>query len=78
MRAGDIVAHEPSGEEWVAARVTDDHIYPAGWPPCRADILDCSLVKACTDEEHQKMLDECSKLPRSDSRYQATQPSKER
>lgn len=55
MRAGDHVYHEPSGETWVLGRVTEEHVYPAGWPPCRAERHDCTLVKPCTDDQHNAM-----------------------
>lgn len=68
FRAGDAVKHGPSNEEWVLARVDGDYVYPAGWPPCRAETKDCELVEAATDEEHADMVAQARKLPRSDAR----------
>jgi len=56
MRAGDVVKHEPSGEEWLLGRVYNGFVYPCGWPPCRAEAKDCTLVHECTDEDHAKMV----------------------
>lgn len=59
FRAGDIVFHTPSGEEWQLACDEDDgDVMPCGWPACIADASDCTLVKAATDEERTKMLRE--------------------
>ena len=49
IKVGDIVRHDPTGEEWVILRAgTDgggDFVEPAGWPPCRARMADCDLVE---------------------------------
>jgi len=49
VRAGDVVKHIPTGEEWlllgVDSRPGRGHVYPAGWPPCRADMADCEFIE---------------------------------
>lgn len=64
----DIVRHIPSGEKWVVARVSKYHIYPAGWPPCRADVSDCELVEKASPKQIDDMLLELRRLPLSDER----------
>jgi hypothetical protein len=68
IEVADIVKHRPTGEEWVVARVTDTSIYPAGWPPCCAELKDCELIEKGTAEQREKMVESCKKLPSSDSR----------
>lgn len=58
VRAGDHVLHGPTGETWVVAwadPVTDDLAW-CGWPDGMARLSDCTLVKAASDEEHQRTL----------------------
>lgn len=52
IRPGDTVLHFPSGEEWWVLRVADDHVHPAGYPPCRVPAAECSLIRRGTDAEH--------------------------
>ena len=52
IRAGDHVAHGPTGETWVVRRVTAEHVEPFGWPRSRALLSDCLVVKRATDEQH--------------------------
>jgi len=56
FRAGDIVYHAPTGEEWVVAYVSGDRLAWCGWPEGEAALSDCTLVKACTDDEHLRIL----------------------
>lgn len=58
FRAGDIVQHAPSGEEWILASVSTsgEWVYPAGWPESTAPASQLTLVKAATDEEHVAFL----------------------
>lgn len=60
FRAGDVVQHEPSGEEWVLAysECTPDgeKVSACGWPESIAKASDCLMVKRATDEEHVEML----------------------
>lgn len=55
---GDRVKHGPTGEEWLVARVNGKHLFPCGWPPTRAEVGDCTLLKKATAAERQKLLQE--------------------
>ncbi|ULQ45931.1 hypothetical protein JN531_012560 [Flagellatimonas centrodinii] len=68
IEVADAVKHGPTGEEWIVARVTDQHVYPAGWPPCRADRSDCTLIQKATNEQRARMLSDLRRLPSSDER----------
>ena len=65
---GDVVLHVPSGEKWLVARADDNHVWPGGWPCCRADIKDCELIRKATDEERAIFSDELRRLPQGDPR----------
>ena len=65
---GDVVLHVPSGEKWLVARADDNHVWPIGWPCCRADIKDCELIMKATDEERAIFSDELRGLPQGDPR----------
>ena len=69
MRTGDVVFHEPSGEEWLVAWADHDSGYmaPCGWPTCQAKISDCRLVKVGADEEATKLIEQIAKSGRSDA-----------
>lgn len=69
IEIADTVHHAPSGEDWVVARVTDKHVYPAGWPPCRAELTDCRLIEKATEQQRAEMLAELHRLPASDERH---------
>lgn len=56
MRTGDHVKHGPTGETWVVGYVDGDRMSWLGWPPGEARTEDCTVVKACTDEEHEQVL----------------------
>lgn len=60
FRCGDTVRHNPSDEEWVVAYADYDRgdLAWSGWPDGYAKVVDCALVDACTDEEHEKAVDE--------------------
>lgn len=60
-RAGDIVHHEPSGEDWVVAYVDGEDLAPCGWPDSLARASDCWLKKSVSDEDHVKILREIAK-----------------
>lgn len=64
LRAGDVVKHGPSGEEWVLAYGDFDRnaVSACGWPESIAKMSDCTLVKAATDKEHMAMLHEWARL----------------
>jgi PRTRC genetic system protein C len=66
----DHVRHQPSGEDWVVARVDGEHLWPAGWPRTRALLSDCLLVRKATDKERAEMSAALSRLPREDERHQ--------
>jgi hypothetical protein len=68
IEVADIVHHGPTGEDWVVARVTDQHVWPSGYPPCRADLADCTLVEKATPKRREEWLAELRKLPASDER----------
>jgi hypothetical protein len=61
VRAGDIVHHEPTGEDWVVAYVDGEYLGWCGWPAGEAKLSDCWLKKTCTDEEHLHRLQEIAK-----------------
>lgn len=69
IEIADAVCHGPSGENWVVARVTGQHVYPAGWPPCRAEIADCRLIAKATEKQRAEMLRNLRKLPPGDERH---------
>lgn len=57
FRAGDVVKHEPSGEEWLLA--TDEGnglVWTQGWPESLEEVDELSLVEAATDDERLKAL----------------------
>lgn len=56
MRAGDIVRHLPSGEEWVVAYQDGEYMSWCGWPEGEARAADCEVVKPATDDEHREWL----------------------
>lgn len=53
---GDVVEHGPSGEQWLVARATSNHVYPCGWPPSRANLSDCTLVTKATPAHRAELL----------------------
>jgi hypothetical protein len=61
-----VVRHGPSGETWVLAAVDGEHVYPAGWPPSRAEAGDCTLVEAADDAEHVRMVTEAAERDSGD------------
>lgn len=68
IEIADHVHHRPSGENWVVARVTEQHVYPAGWPPCRADIADCELIHKATPEQVENLKRDLQNLQTGDAR----------
>lgn len=58
MRCGDKVKHGPTGETWVVAYVDGEYLAWCGWPEGEARVSDCTLVEACSDEEHHRWLKE--------------------
>ncbi len=62
MRTGDTVLHRPSKEEWLVAYVDGKYLAWCGWPEGEALVSDCELVKACSDEEHMKLLQDLAEV----------------
>lgn len=57
FRAGDIVNHRRSGENWVlACDEFDGYVMPAGWPDSVEPANGCDIVKPATDEERVAIL----------------------
>jgi len=56
IKAGDIVKHIGTDEEWVIAAVSGKYLYPAGWPETCAKVDDCVLIESCSKGEQVKML----------------------
>ena len=48
---GDKVLHRPSGEEWLVGVVDGEYLYPLGWPPGRALVADCELLRKASGED---------------------------
>ena len=67
IRCGDVVKHGPSGEMWLVAYVDNDYLSWCGWPPGEAKVIDCTLVKKCSDEEHVTLLKQVAEI-RQDGR----------
>lgn len=65
FRAGDIVHHEPTGEDWVVAYVDGEHLAWCGWPAGEALARDCWLKTSCSDNVHFETL---RRLSRSDGK----------
>lgn len=59
IKPADHVLHRPTGETWVVAYADHeaDRLSPCGWPEGIANISDCELVKAATDEESREMIE---------------------
>lgn len=58
IRTGDSVKHGPTGETWLVAYVDGDYLAWCGWPEGEAKLADCTLIKSCTDEQHENLLRE--------------------
>ncbi len=59
--------HEPSGETWLVAYADEFVLAPAGWPDSRVQTAHCTIIKRCTDEEHQQAVRQWEAVP-DDSR----------
>ena len=64
----DIVRHGPTGEDWTVAFVQDGKLAWCGWPEGFADLADCTLVKAATDDERKSLLEDMARIDGNDSR----------
>jgi hypothetical protein len=60
FRAGDVVHHVPTGEEWVVAYVDGKYLAWCGWPDGVAQTSDCRLKTSCTDDEHLRLFHDIS------------------
>ena len=69
IEIADTVHHKPTAEDWVVARVNETHLWPAGWPPGRANLADCELLEKATDAQREEMLRNLRKMPASDERH---------
>lgn len=57
FRAGDVIKHVPTDEEWLLACDEEGgRVVCCGWPETMAEATDCTLVEAATDEERTEML----------------------
>lgn len=68
IEIADAVHHAPSGEDWVVARVDETHLWPAGYPPCRALLSDCTLLTKATQTQRDEMTKRLRKMPDNDER----------
>lgn len=48
IKAGDVVLHHPTGEQWyvLGVKADADRICPAGWPASIGKLSDCTLVRS--------------------------------
>lgn len=53
IQIGDIIKHNPSGEEWVVAFADYERnqLSPLGWPESCASLSDCELVEKVNEEK---------------------------
>lgn len=65
---GDIVRHEPTGEEWVVAYVKGERLAWCGWPEGEAKLSDCTLVKKATDQSRDSLLKDMAEIAGGDAR----------
>jgi len=68
IETGDVVLHEPSGEEWLVAFVEDGRLSWLGWTEGTANVADCKLVKKGTQEYRDIWQRDMLRLPDSDIR----------
>ncbi len=64
IRTGDTIHHRPSGEDWLVAFARNGEVCCCGWPESYADIDDCDLVEAGTDDERTALLEAMAKFTR--------------
>lgn len=68
IRTGDTVRHIPSGEKWLVAYAENGFVCACGWPETKVRIEDCELVRACSDQQNQRLLYELADKRDYDSR----------
>ncbi len=74
LRCGDEVQFMPTGELWLVAYADYEtgKMSWYGWPEGVADIADCKLVKAASDDEHLRCVSEwCDRPAGNDHRFSA-------
>lgn len=71
IEIGDHVRHEPSGEEWVVARIAGDLLFWCGWPTGCTKLSECTLIEKASPASRAALIDELKRLPPSDSRHYA-------
>jgi len=70
FKVGDVVHHEPTGEEWVVALCEEGKVYWCGYPFGGYGLEeDCSLVEDANQESSHKLIEllasgKGSELPR--------------
>lgn len=69
IEIADTVHHKPTAEDWVVARVDEKHLWPAGWPPTRANLADCELLEKATGAQREEMVRMLRKTPVNDERH---------
>lgn len=65
---GDVVLHQPTGEEWLVAYVEGDRLAWCGWPSGVAARVDCKLVRKATADERVALLRELAAMSHHDHR----------
>lgn len=62
-RAGDVVHHKPSGEDWIVAYadMARDELSWCGWPGGTAKLSDCVLTDIASEESHEAVAFEVSR-----------------
>ena len=64
FRTGDSVLHRPTGEKWFAWADENEAIC-CGWPETMVLAPDCEPIRAATDEQHWKLVEETRNPARS-------------
>lgn len=67
-RAGDHVRHEPSGEEWVVAHVSNGMLAWCGWPAGMVKLSECRVRRRCSDAEHLALVNKIATMGDGDFR----------
>ncbi len=68
-RAGDVVYHAGTEENWtLAVDEFDGRVMPAGWPCTLASANECTLICAATDEQRILILKQAAEITGSDMR----------
>jgi hypothetical protein len=54
FKPGDIVTHNPTGEEWILVTVYGSYVKSGGWPESIALASDCTLICGCTTSDERQ------------------------